>query len=148
VSSRILGLDPGEKRIGVAVSDVTCTIASPVDFVERGGDGYEQRLQQICDEWQIAEIVVGLPVGLDGTEGKSAANARTFGEAVGLLTGLSVNYCDERFTTVTAEKALIEGGVRRRKRTTMRDQVAAAVMLQNYLDARRYKSGYSTTPDE
>lgn len=139
MSGRILGLDPGERRIGVAVSDATGTIASPVDFIDRLAAHHEQKLIDLCTEWEITEIVVGLPVSLDGTEGLAAKKSREFGESVKGLTGLPVAFHDERFTTVTAEQALLEGGVKRRARTNRRDQVAAAVMLQGFLDKRRYQ---------
>lgn len=148
MSGRILGLDPGQKRIGVAVSDTSCTIASPVEYVDRGDADYGRRLKDICDEWQISEIVVGLALSLDGSEGHAAAQSRELGGVVGALTGLPVSYQDERFTTVTADQALLEGGVRRQKRKHVRDQVAAAVMLQGHLDARRYQSEQQREPDD
>ncbi|GMQ93139.1 MAG: Holliday junction resolvase RuvX [Acidimicrobiia bacterium] len=141
MNARILGFDPGERRIGIAVSDVTGTIASPVEFIDRKVGGYEQRIKDLCTEWEIASIVVGLPLSLDGTEGPAAGRSREFGAFLGELTGLPVTYRDERFTTVTAEQSLLEGGVKRRERTNKRDQIAAAVMLQGYLDARRYEIG-------
>ncbi|MEN8040425.1 MAG: Holliday junction resolvase RuvX [Actinomycetota bacterium] len=139
MTGRFLGLDPGERRIGVAVSDVTGTIASPVEFVDRQARNHGQRIKDLCEEWQISEIVVGLPLSLDGTEGPAAIRSRGFGATVEELTGLPVTYHDERFTTVTAEQALLEGGVKRRSRTSKRDQIAAAVMLQGFLDRRRYQ---------
>lgn len=141
MSGRILGLDPGERRIGVAVSDATGTIASPVDFIDRLAAHHEQKLIDLCTEWEITEIVVGLPVSLDGTEGPAAKMSREFGESVEGFTGLPVAFHDERFTTVTAEHALLEGGLKRRSRINKRDQVAAAVMLQGFLDKRRYQLG-------
>ena len=147
MSGRFLGLDPGERRIGVAISDATGTIASPVEFVDRKAKDHEQRISDLCSEWEITEIVIGLPLSLDGTEGLAAAKSRGFGTFVAELTGLPVSYHDERFTTVTAEQALLEGGVKRRSRTNKRDQVAAAVMLQGFLDRRRYQSGTDTSTD-
>ncbi|MEE8486456.1 MAG: Holliday junction resolvase RuvX [Acidimicrobiia bacterium] len=144
MSGRILGLDPGERRIGVAVSDATGTIASPVEFIDRKTENVELRLRDLCSEWEIAEIVVGLPVNLDGTEGPAAAKSRELGEFVKELTGLPVTLHDERFTTVTAEKALLEGGMQRGQRKEKRDQVAAAVMLQGFLDRRRHQLGDET----
>ncbi len=138
---RFLGLDPGERRIGVAISDATGTIASPVEFVDRKARNYEQRLLDLCAEWEITAIVVGLPLSLDGTEGPAATRSREFGARIEELTELPVRFHDERFTTVTAEQALLEGGVKRRSRTTKRDQIAAAVMLQGFLDRRRYAIG-------
>ena len=90
----------------------------------------------MCEEHGVARVVVGLPTGLSGTEGPSAKAARTFGDLVAKATGLPVEYQDERFTTVTAEAALLEGGVRRDKRREVRDKVAAAVILQTYLDRK------------
>jgi putative Holliday junction resolvase len=146
VTGRILGLDPGERRIGIAISDATGTIATPVEFIDVRTKKHEQRITDLCIEWEIAEVVVGLPISLDGTEGPAAARSRTFGEMVEGLTGLPVSYHDERFTTVTAEQALLEGGVKRRSRTSRRDQVAAAVMLQSFLDQRRYRHGNDNNP--
>lgn len=83
-------------------------------------------------------VVVGLPLGLDGSEGASATAARDFAATVREVTGLDVEFQDERFTSRTAEAALIEGGVRRESRKEKRDKVAAAVMLQSYLDRRSH----------
>lgn len=138
---RFLGLDPGERRIGVAISDATGTIASPVEFIDVRAEDPEARIRDLCGEWSISEIVVGLPLSLDGTEGPAAVRSRVFGERVREVTGVPVTYHDERFTTVTAEQALLEGGVKRRSRTTKRDQVAAALMLQGFLDWRKYRDG-------
>jgi putative Holliday junction resolvase len=93
-------------------------------------------VRTLCDEHDVERIVVGLPTGLSGVEGPSAKAARIVGDAVGEATGLPVEYQDERFTTVTAEAALLEGGVRRAKRRDVRDKVAAAVILQTYLDRK------------
>jgi putative Holliday junction resolvase len=93
-------------------------------------------VRTLCDEHDVERIVVGLPTGLSGVEGPSANAARIFGDAVAEATGLPVEYQDERFTTVTAEAALLEGGVRRAKRRDVRDKVAAAVILQTYLDRK------------
>jgi putative Holliday junction resolvase len=147
VSERFLGLDSGERRIGVAVSDASGTIASPVEFIDRKAGNQEQRLIDLCTEWKITEIVVGLPTSLDGTEGSAATESRNFGKFVEGITGLPVVFHDERFTTVTAERALLEGGVKRGARTNKRDQIAAAVMLQGFLDGRRYQLGNEDESD-
>lgn len=148
MTGRILGLDPGERRIGISVSDVSCTIATPVEFIDRRDSDYKQRIKSLCVEWHVTEIVVGLAISLDGTEGPAAALSRELGESVREFTGLPVEYKDERFTTVTADQALLQGGVKRKKRRDLRDQVAAAVMLQGYLDMRRYDSGNGTEPED
>jgi putative Holliday junction resolvase len=134
---RVLGLDHGERRIGVAVSDATGTIATPHSVIDRRGGDVSETLRSVIAEYDVELVVVGLPLQLSGEEGTSARSARAFADTVAEATGLPVALQDERFTTVTAEDALIEGGVRRRERREVRDKVAAAVMLQGYLDSRR-----------
>ena len=134
--TRILGLDPGERRVGVALSDPTGTIASPHSVIDRLSVKLADAVRTLCEEHSVERIVVGLPTGLSGVEGPSAKAARTVGATVAEATGLPVEYQDERFTTVTAEAALLEGGVRRAKRRDVRDKVAAAVILQTYLDRK------------
>jgi len=141
VSGRILGLDPGERRIGVAIADPTGTIASPDRFIDRTEVDVASAIKELSDELGVSLIVVGLPLSLDGHEGSSAQAARQFGVSLERATGIDVVFQDERFTTKTAEDALISGGVKRKKRKVIRDQVAAAVMLQNYLDRRRNDAG-------
>jgi len=138
VTARIIGLDPGERRIGVAVSDPTGTIASPERYIDTKIDDVDQTLVDLCTRTGAARIVVGLPVNLDGSEGASAKRAREFAAHVSDVTGLDIEFQDERFTSHTAESALIAGGVKRRARKEKRDQVAAAVMLQSYLDRQSY----------
>jgi len=138
VTGRALGLDPGERRIGVAVSDASRTIASPVRFIDKRTDDVAETLRDICVEYEVTVVVVGLPISLDGTEGPSARSARDFADEVHEATGISVEFQDERFTSRTAEAALIEGGVSRKSRKEKRDQVAAAVMLQSFLDRRSH----------
>jgi putative Holliday junction resolvase len=133
--ARILGLDPGSVRIGIAISDPTGTIASPHGHIDLEVEEPVEAVRRIRDEFEITLVVVGLPIGLDGTEGAAARASRRLGGRLE-ADGAEVVYHDERFTTVTAEDALIEAGVRRQSRRTKVDQVAAAVMLQGYLDAR------------
>lgn len=138
MTGRALGLDPGKRRIGVAVSDPSRTIASPLRFIDTKVADVEQLLGDICAEYEITVVVVGLPLNLDGSEGAAAKAARDFAGVVHQATGLDVELQDERFTSVTAEAALIEGGVTRKSRKEKRDQVAAAVMLQSFLDRRSH----------
>jgi len=137
VSGRILALDPGERRIGLALSDPTGIIASPYAVIDRRTDDVAQRLQRICRDEDVSRIVVGLPVTLDGREGQAAAAARELARLAAEATDLDVILHDERFSTVTAEQALLEGGMRRAERRQVRDKVAAAVLLQSYLDGER-----------
>ncbi len=138
MTNRIIGLDPGERRIGVAVSDPTGTIASPERYIDTKTDDVDETLVDLCKTTAAVKIVVGLPVNLDGSEGLSAQRAREFAAHVSEVTGLDIEFQDERFTSHTAESALIAGGVKRRARKEKRDQVAAAVMLQSYLDRQSY----------
>lgn len=145
--TRILGLDPGERRIGVALSDPTGTIASPHSVIDLRLADPATAVRAICEEYDVGLIVVGLPTGLSGTEGPSAAAARALGAKVSQAAGLPVEYQDERFTTVTAEAALLEGGVRRDKRRDVRDKIAAAVILQAYLDRKDLNGDGTGSPE-
>ena len=132
---RLLGLDYGSKRVGVAISDSSRLIASPFAVLDAGR--VLSDLDAILEVEEIEAIVVGLPVTLAGEEGASAEAARRLGRQVTEHTGLEVMYVDERFTTKVAEDALIAGGVRRAKRRDIRDKMAATVMLQGHLDSLR-----------
>lgn len=134
---RILGIDPGTHRIGVALSDPGRVIASPLEVIDRRRTDAATRIAELAAEYDVTQIVVGLPVGLTGGEGTSAAMARELGAAVTASTGHDVVYWDERFTSVTAEAALLESGMRRESRRDRRDMVAAAVILQAYIDHQR-----------
>lgn len=143
---RILGLDIGSKRIGVAVSDETGTIATPVGVVRRGPGDIEE-LRGLVERWDVTRIVAGLPTGLSGREGPQAGAVRQYADAVARALGLRLQYWDERLTTAIAERALIEAGTRRAKRKERIDAVAAAVILQGYLDAARHRRGLTRTED-
>jgi putative holliday junction resolvase len=130
---RILGLDPGSHRIGVALSDPLRIIAQPLDVIAVAD--FDHRLRTLVAEHDVERVVVGLPISLSGREGPAAERARRLVGRVVAITGLPVDLCDERFTTRTAEDALVSAGVRRRARRGMVDKVAASVMLQHYLDA-------------
>ncbi len=134
---RILGLDPGERRIGVALSDPLGIIASPLTVLDRRHDDVLAVLRTLVEQENVATVVIGLPVGLSGEEGPAAQRARAFGQEIEEELDVDVVYFDERFTTVVAESALLAGGVSRAKRRNRRDKVAAAVMLQGYLDSER-----------
>lgn len=129
---RVLAFDPGSTRVGVAVSDPLRIVATPLKVVPVGD--FERELRQLVSEYQPSTIVIGLPVGLSGREGASAQAARALGDLVAQVTGIPVEYVDERFTTATAESAMLEGGVKRRDRRQNVDKVAAAVILRHYLD--------------
>jgi putative Holliday junction resolvase len=135
---RVLGIDLGSKRIGVAVSDLTGTVASPLTVLERSRSRRRDlaRLAEIVGDEEAELVVVGLPVALSGDEGPAARAARTEAEALATLVSVPVEMVDERLTTVTAERALVEAGVRGPARRQVVDKVAAAVLLQAFLDRR------------
>jgi putative Holliday junction resolvase len=135
-ATRLLGVDYGDVRVGLAVSDPDRKIAFPLTTYERRGrDRDAEYFRALVREEQVGALVVGLPVHLSGREGEKAAAARAFGAWLGEVTGLAVAYWDERFTTVEAEAALWAAGLTQKKRKARRDRVAAQILLQAYLDA-------------
>ncbi|KRF11521.1 Holliday junction resolvase [Nocardioides sp. Soil797] len=132
-----LGIDPGDARIGVARSDPSGFLATPVETVRRG-DGDLARLVELVTEEGAVEIVMGLPRSLSGGEGPAAAKVREFAAALAsLVAPVPVRLCDERLTTVTAESMLRERGKKGAKRRAVVDQAAAVVILQHALDSER-----------
>jgi putative holliday junction resolvase len=135
---RILAVDPGSKRIGLAVSDPTETIAQALSTIPaEPGDTLPTRLAEIAKAHEARRIVVGLPLRLDGTRGPEAAAAKQLADALRQASGLPVELVDERMTTAAAERSLIAGGVRREKRRLVVDGVAATLLLQGHLDRKR-----------
>lgn len=135
--TRVLGIDVGSVRIGLAVSDETCTLASPVATVPNEPRTLWTRLAREMEDRQVERVVIGLPRLLDGSEGDAAESARRFAAELGRRTSIPIEFWDERFTTTVAERSLIESGVRRKRRREVINSVAAAVLLQSWLDARR-----------
>ena len=136
MNERIIALDIGDVRIGVAVSDPSRTIASPVEVVTRVGWGPDTRkIKAICDQYETTQVLSGLPLNMDGTEGFQAKKVRDLCAQLEKA-GLTVFFQDERLSTVAAEDALLEGNLSRAERKTKVDQVAAAVFLQEWLDSR------------
>jgi putative holliday junction resolvase len=134
--ARILGLDYGTRRVGAALSDPGRTIAFPAEVYMLRGPGPDARhYREVVQENEVERIVIGLPLHTSGREGQLAALTRTFGDWLAAITGRPVIYFDERYTTVEAEQRLIAAGLKRRKRKVLRDQLAAQIMLQSYLDA-------------
>jgi putative Holliday junction resolvase len=138
---RLLGLDIGGKRIGVAISDEMGLIASPSAMVLRG-DASGREIREHASRLGAVRLIVGMPVGLSGREGAQAKDVRDFVDSIAAEIGLPVEYWDERLTTSIAEKSLIASGSRREKRKQQVDAVAAAVILQGYLDSRRWAAKY------
>jgi putative holliday junction resolvase len=135
--SRILGVDYGIRRIGLALSDGLGLTAQPLEVVETGRFG--QRIAELVAEHGIETVVVGLPTPLGGGESASVEGARALGEELDGM-GLEVVFVDERFTSRMAESSLLESGMKRRQRRATVDKVAAAIILQSYLDGN-YRQG-------
>jgi putative Holliday junction resolvase len=134
---RILGLDPGTVRIGVAASDPLGITAQPHSSLDARDPDVMDAIAALVEDLDVELVVVGLPVSLDGSEGPAASIARDFAGRVGEAVGVPVELHDERFSSTTAERTMIEMGARREDRKAARDRVAAAVFLQTYLDGRR-----------
>jgi putative holliday junction resolvase len=136
--TRVLAIDVGAVRIGLAISDPDARIATPLETVAgRPRAAAIARIVELLVARDIRQIVVGLPLDLDGREGQAVRRVRTFVDALREHTALPIEEWDERFTSVAAERSLVEADVRRAKRKTVIDQVAATLLLQGYLDAKR-----------
>lgn len=137
MNERIICLDIGDARIGVAASDTTRLIASPIDTIYRVGWGPDvKKVVAICEQYETTEVLAGWPLNMDGTAGFQSEKVKKFCEQLEKA-GLTVYYQDERLTTVTATNALIEGNMHRAERKHNVDKVAAAVILQQWLDTQR-----------
>ena len=135
---RVLGIDPGSRRVGIAVSDEDGMIASPhITLQVKSQAAVVTAIAALARELVAERIVIGLPLQLDGREGESARRTRALAALIGAQAGLPVVLWDERLTTRAAERALREGNVRGKDQRALVDQVAAALLLQSYLDAQR-----------
>jgi putative Holliday junction resolvase len=136
---RALGVDLGSKRIGIAVSDRSGTIATPLTVLQRSGNRKldHQRIAAMVAEEEAVLVVVGLPLNMDGSTGPAARGAIAEARALATVVGVPVITHDERRTTVTADASMIERGMRAPERRKVIDRVAAAVLLQSWLDAGR-----------
>lgn len=135
---RALGIDLGSTRIGLAVSDRSGTIASPLTTLVRGrrrSDDHTAIARIVADE-EVEVVVVGLPLNMDGSEGPAATAARDEARVIATVVGVPVVLADERRSTVSAEASLRERGVHGKRRRTSVDKVAAAFILQSWLDSR------------
>jgi len=135
---RVLGIDRGSKRIGIAASDRSGTIASPLTVLQRCGSqgGDHRNIAKIVVEEEAVAIVVGLPLNMDGSEGKAAQSARAEVERMATVVGVPVYVHDERLTTVAADRVMMEQNMNAQARRKVVDKWAAAVILQAWLDSR------------
>lgn len=136
---RVLGIDLGAKRIGVAVSDSSGTVATPLTVIARSRSrrADHDAIARLVRDEEAEAVVVGLPLNMDGSRGPAAKAAAAEAEVLVTVVGVPVHLHDERLTTVTAERALREAGVRGQDKRSVVDKVAAAVLLQGWLDAGR-----------
>ncbi len=134
---RIIGFDYGSVRIGVAISDSSAIIALPKGYINaEPRKTCIENIKELCSETGTEQIVVGLPKHMNGDEGESAKAARIFGAAIVEATNLPVDFLDERLTTVSANKILTEGNMKAPAKKEKIDSIAAAIILQNYLDMK------------
>ena len=132
---RILGLDVGDKTVGVAVSDLLGLTAQGITTIRRESKKKDfQALEELIVQYEIKKVVVGLPKNMNGTLGPQSEKTMKFGEKLKNKFGVEIIYIDERLTTKSAERVLIEGDMRRKNRKKVIDKVAAVFILQAYLD--------------
>lgn len=138
---RIMGLDFGSKTVGVAISDGLLLTAQGVEIIRRKDENKLRqtlaRIEELIVEYEVEEIVLGLPKHMNGTEGVRVELTNEFKDKLERRTGLPVVMWDERLTTVAADKAMMEAGIRREHRKEYVDQIAATLILQGYLDRKR-----------
>ncbi len=140
VAARIMGLDFGSRTVGVAISDPLLVTAQGIETIRRDREGKLRRtlarIEELILQYGVGEIVLGLPVHMDGSEGGRAARTREFGETLRRRTGLPVIFFDERLTTVEAEEVMVQAGLDRVQRRERVDMLAAAIILQDALNQR------------
>jgi len=134
---RVMGLDYGDRNIGVAISDAFRWTAQGIGIIERRREGgHLDRIAELVTEHEVSEIVVGLPKNMNGSVGPRGEISIAFAEELQQKLDLPVHLWDERLTTVSAERTLIEADVSRKKRKQVIDKMAATLILQNYLDSK------------
>jgi putative Holliday junction resolvase len=139
---RLLGLDIGERRIGVAVSDPTGAVATPLVVLDsRDVLRDPTPLARLVEDYEAEGVIVGLPLTMAGEEGPQAVEVRRYADALASRLGVPVTLWDERLTSVQARRSLAEAGLDEREQRKAVDMVAASLILQNYLDARRVADG-------
>lgn len=138
----ILGLDLGDKTVGVAVSDLSRSVATPIEVIRRVKFTLDAaRLMEIVADREAAGLILGLPLNMDGSEGPRVQSTRAFARNLARMTDLPITFWDERLSTVAAERALLEADTSRKRRREVIDQVAAGYILQGALDRMRHLEG-------
>ncbi|MFH1782362.1 MAG: Holliday junction resolvase RuvX [Candidatus Omnitrophota bacterium] len=133
---RIIGLDVGEKRVGVAVSDALNITAQGIDTIERKNDSVLlEKIRSLVKEYEVSKIIVGMPLNMNGSKGKSALAIRDFSDKLKHELKIDIELIDERLTSAQGERLLIQADVSRKKRKLAIDKIAAQLILQTYLDS-------------
>ena len=138
-NERLMGLDFGSKTVGVALSDPTGLIASPLEIIEREREDKLRktfsRIEELIEEYKVTKIVLGLPLNMDSSEGERVRKTQEFKEALERRTGLEIVFWDERLSTVEAHDIMTEAGVKGIDRKRYVDKIAASIILQGYMDS-------------
>lgn len=135
----LMGLDLGDRTIGVAVSDLFLSVATPLETIRRKKFGVDAaRVLELAGDRNVGGLVLGLPRNMDGTEGPRCQSTRAFARNISRLTDLPIGFWDERLSTVAAERALLEADTSRKRRAEVIDHVAAGYILQGALDRLRH----------
>ena len=142
-NERLMGLDFGSKTVGVALSDPTGLIASPLEIIEREREDKLRktfsRIEELIEEYKVTKIVLGLPLNMDSSEGERVRKTEEFKEALERRTGLEIVFWDERLSTVEAHDIMTEAGVKGIDRKRYVDKIAASIILQGYMDSQSEK---------
>ena len=142
-NERLMGLDFGSKTVGVALSDPTGLIASPLEIIEREREDKLRktfsRIEELIEEYKVTKIVLGLPLNMDSSEGERVRKTEEFKEALERRTGLEIVVWDERLSTVEAHDIMTEAGVKGIDRKKFVDKIAASIILQGYMDSQKEK---------
>jgi putative Holliday junction resolvase len=139
---RSMGIDYGSRRVGIALSDPMGILASGLETIQRRGEddlAVIRRIVELCAAHEVKRIILGLPRRTDGKSGEAEQSARDFAAGLAEATGLEVIFADERYTTVMAGRIMQEAGIKRGKRRELVDQIAAEIILQDWLDQKRKK---------
>ena len=136
--TRKMGVDYGDKRIGVALTDALCIISSPYEvFQNLSPEQSLQHLNDLIKQFNVDEVAMGLPLNMDGSEGERAKLHREIGQKLSELSGVKVAFVDERLTSAEAEEILISSGVRREKRKELIDKISAQIILQTFINSKK-----------
>ncbi|MBO5394358.1 MAG: Holliday junction resolvase RuvX [Clostridia bacterium] len=135
---RKMGIDYGDKRVGIAMTDALCIISSPFEvYQNRGREDAIDHIVGLIKQYNVGEVAMGLPINMDGSEGERAILHREIGQQIAEKSGVNVFFVDERLTSAEAEEILISSGVRREKRKELIDKISAQIILQTHIESHK-----------